>query len=110
MHRVSVYPWEISKLRMLLIDEFYLAIYVNDVDHDVVETVVIKTMHDGKQPACNDKRKVVEKNQILYPALDNYQSMSCTAYTVTFACNLRISISVGVTALYTNVQGQMLVN
>jgi len=70
--QVSVYPWEISKLRMLLMDEFYLAIYVNDVDNDVVETVVIKTMYDGKQPARNDKRNVVEKHPILYPALDKY--------------------------------------
>ena len=40
---------------MLLMGEFYLVIYVNDVDNDVVETVVLKTMQNGDQVAFGDK-------------------------------------------------------
>ena len=71
--QVIVYPWEITKLRMLLMGEFYLVIYVNDVDNDVVETVVIKTMHTDDQVAVGDKRNIADKHQILYPVLDNYR-------------------------------------
>ena len=71
--QVIVYPWEITKLRMLLMGEFYLVIYVNDVDNDVVETVVIKTMHIDDQVAVGEKRNIADKHQILYPVLDNYR-------------------------------------
>jgi len=55
---------------------FYLAIYVNDVDNDVIEAVVIKLLNSAEQTPYIDKRKLVDKladkQQMLYPALDNY--------------------------------------
>jgi len=52
--------------------DFYLAIYVNDVDNDVVETSVVKNMRDAERVPCTDKRKIADKQQMLYPVLDNY--------------------------------------
>ena len=52
--------------------DFYLAIYVNDVDNDVMETLVVKNMRDAERVPCTDKRKIADKQQMLYPVLDNY--------------------------------------
>ena len=70
--QVIVYPWEISKLRILMMRDFYLAIYVNDVDNDVMETLVVKNMRDAERVPGTDKRKIADKQQMLYPVLDNY--------------------------------------
>jgi len=55
-----------------MIRDFYLAIYVNDVDNDVVETLVVRLMRDAERVPFTDKRKIAYKQQMLYPVLDNY--------------------------------------
>jgi len=50
---------------VLLMDDFYLVVYVNNVDNDVVGTVVIRTMQNGDQVSFSDTRKIADKHQIL---------------------------------------------
>jgi len=65
---INVYPWRMQQVRNILREDFYLAMYVTDAENDIVDTVVVKTMHAVR----NDSSQIPDKRQSLYPALDSY--------------------------------------
>ena len=67
---LNVYPWQSSQLRNILTGDFCLAMYVTDVDSEILDTVVIKAL----QPLGKDGGQTPDKRQMLYPTLHNYSA------------------------------------
>jgi len=64
--QISLFPWQVSQIRDIILNDFYLVLYVTALDNEVLEIIII---HNSctQPPAGSGVRK---QYQSIYPSLD----------------------------------------